>query len=325
MGWKGVLREVGRAAKRAEKEQRRREKEERKRRERRAAASEVRRFESHLETIGSVHSTASEPVDWQGLRDRSPPEKPKPSSLHEDRARAALENFEPSWLDRLLGRTDRTREELSQEIAASRKRDQREFEQAQEDYEAKLTSWRNRRERAERVLSGDGDAYREVVADTEPLTSVELIQGLESFETVTPDVVSATIAVEDDQIVPSERKRQLKSGKLSVTDMPKTAFYGHYQDYVCSCVLRAARELHAILPIDIAIVTASKEMLNPATGHIEAQPIVSAAVPRETLDRLNLDRISPSEAMSNFVHEMEFRKTKGFKPTTRVEADEFIE
>jgi len=55
-------------------------------------------------------------------------------------------------------------------------------------------------------------------------------------------------------------------------------------------------------------------MLNPATGHVEKQTILSVAVPRETLDKLIFETIDCSEAMSNFVHRINFSKTKEFSP-----------
>lgn len=325
MGWKGVLREVQRAAKRAEKEQQRREKERRKQRQRRAAASEVNRFKSYLEEITTIHTQANNPVDWESLRDETPPEEPSRRNTHEGAARKAYEEYESSWLDKLFKREATRRDELRRAIEDAKTRDQEEYEQAKLKYEQELSRWRAQQDLCERVLDGGEEGYADVLKSTKPFESSDWIDGLNSFKVHSADVVSATVAVRDEEIVPSERKRQLKSGKLSVTDMPKTKFYGYHQDYVCSSVIRVARDLHALLPIEMAVVTASTEMLNPATGHIEEQPILSAAIPNDTLENLNFDRISPSDAMSNFVHEMEFRKTKGFKATTSVDAEQFAD
>lgn len=324
MGWKGVLREVGRVVKQAEKERKRNEKKRQKQRERRQASTEVHRFEARLRTITRVHTDSSNPIDWESVRGRPTPEKPRPSSRREDQARRALDSFNPSIFDRLLNRTEKKRSLLRQELADAKEEDRREFEEAREEFERKLAAWRTRCELAKNVLRGEQVAYHEVISQTEPLKSVDLIEGFESFEPVTEKVVSATIAVQDEHVVPSERKRQLKSGKLSVTDMPKTKLFGYYQDYVCSCVLRTALELHALLPIEMAVVTAKREILNTATGHTEQQPIVSAAIPDEILRWFNLSKIIPSDSMSRFVHEMEFRKAEGFRPVTPVDPQQFL-
>ena len=94
--------------------------------------------------------------------------------------------------------------------------------------------------------------------------------------------------------------------------MPKSRFYELYQDYVCGCVLRVARELFALLPIEMVIVTAVGNLLNTQTGHLEEQPILSVAIPRKTLVELNFGALDPSDSMNKFVHQMDFKKTKGF-------------
>jgi hypothetical protein len=82
--------------------------------------------------------------------------------------------------------------------------------------------------------------------------------------------------------------------------------------------LRIAREICALLPIDGFIITAEDEILNSATGKIDPQPILSVYVRRATLQSLNFERVDPSDAMKNFVHNMDFKKTQGFKPVVVV-------
>ena len=94
--------------------------------------------------------------------------------------------------------------------------------------------------------------------------------------------------------------------------MPKTRFYELYQDYVCGCVLRVARELFALLPIETSIITAVTPLLNSKTGHMEDQEILSAVIPRKTTEVLDFRYLDPSDSLENFVHNMNFRKTKGF-------------
>ena len=100
--------------------------------------------------------------------------------------------------------------------------------------------------------------------------------------------------------------------------MPVGKYYELYQDAVCSAVLRVARDLSAMLPVNGVIVTAYDTMLNSATGHLEKQPILSVAIPRRTIGMLNMDMIDPSDSMRNFNHRMSFKKTKGFAPIERL-------
>ncbi len=119
--------------------------------------------------------------------------------------------------------------------------------------------------------------------------------------------------VNSEEVIPNEVKTQLKSGKLSVKPMSKTRFYELYQDYICGGVLRVARELFALLPVEFVIVTAVGELLNTKTGYLDEQPILSVIIPRDTINRLNFDLLDPSDSMENFSHNMKFYKTKGFQ------------
>ena len=125
-------------------------------------------------------------------------------------------------------------------------------------------------------------------------------------------VLEARVAIHSSDVIPTEIKSLPKSGKLSTKAMPAGRFYELHQDYVCSCALRAGRELLAILPNDLVIVTTLDNVLNSSTGHMENQPILSVAFSRPTVDGLNLEAIDPSDAMKNFVHNMSFKKGAGF-------------
>jgi hypothetical protein len=59
-------------------------------------------------------------------------------------------------------------------------------------------------------------------------------------------------------------------------------------------------------------VTCVTTMLNTKTGHQEATPILSVRFVRETFRRLDRRHIDPSDCMRNFVHEMDFKRTRGF-------------
>lgn len=76
--------------------------------------------------------------------------------------------------------------------------------------------------------------------------------------------------------------------------MPISKYNELLQDYVCSCVMRVGRELLALLPDDIVIVTAVDALLNSATGHVEDLPVLSVVFSGQTLSRLNVEDVDPS-------------------------------
>jgi len=78
-----------------------------------------------------------------------------------------------------------------------------------------------------------------------------------------------------------------------------------------------------LLPVEMVIVNAVGDILNTETGHTEERPILSVAIPRDTLIKLNFDQIDPSDSMGNFVHNMKFRKTQGFDAVEAIKPADF--
>ncbi|RUL51753.1 hypothetical protein [Lysinibacillus antri] len=165
---------------------------------------------------------------------------------------------------------------------------------------------------SERVLNGDLDAYMQVIEEMDPLN--DLSEFGSGFEIGCND--ASTIFVQFDvhskSIIPTNEKTLTKAGNLSVKKFTKTKYYDLQQDYVCSCMIRIARDLFALLPIHTTYVHAYDEQLNTETGHIERYCIVSAKFDRATFETLNFAFIDPSDALNNFKHNMKFRKTLGF-------------
>jgi hypothetical protein len=127
------------------------------------------------------------------------------------------------------------------------------------------------------------------------------------------------LKVNGKQAIPAEVKTLTASGKVSIKPMPKGRFHEIYQDYVCGCVLRVTREMFALLPLDALLVTASVDLLDPRTGQMIGQPVLSVFMLRAVVARLDFDRLDASDAMENFKHRGDFkasRKSEAFQPIT---------
>jgi hypothetical protein len=132
-------------------------------------------------------------------------------------------------------------------------------------------------------------------------------------------VIGCEIKVNSAQIIPTEVITLTASEKLSVKPMPKGRFHEIYQDYVCGCMLRVAREVFAMLPMETMLVTVLADLLDSRTGQIAEQPVLSAAMPRTVIARLNFEQLDSSDALENFRHRGDFkatRKSGGFQPIT---------
>lgn len=325
MGWRGTIRSMKAAGRRIEREAVRRQRElERAHRqhakllEREQAAYEVDVFQNHVQILRSIHTDCNPVVDWHTIRDAAPPAEPAWRGEREAAAQRALADYEPGWMDRLFRRAEARRAALQDAVTVAKQQDDAAYASDLADYRRQHEEWVESRRLANGVVSGDPQAYLEVIEEMAPFAEITGLGSSVHFRVHDGATVAAVLQVNSAEVIPSEIKSLLQSGKLSVKKMPQGQFFELYQDYVCGCVLRVSRELFALLPVQTVIVTAEGEVLDPSTGHLEVRPILSAAIPRRTLERLNFDQLDPSDSLRNFVHRMSFKKTQGFVPVKRI-------
>jgi hypothetical protein len=321
MSTRGLLRTIAASQRKAEREslKKKRELERRlkqveKLQEIEQVAYEVEVFENHIDLITSIHKDCSDSWDWEKIRKSKSPTEPKKPDHHEKSAQSNLEMYKPKFFDKLLNRDSPKRIELSLKISEGKKRDEAEYNEAYKKYKLEYANWESMTNLAEKIVNRDEKAYVDAIYQADPFNEINQLGSEINFFVKWNNLIEARINVNSDKVIPRKVKTQLKSGKLSEKTMPKTRFYELYQDYVCGVVLRIARELFALLPIDISIVTAFGRLLNTSTGFMEAQPILSVIIPRDTLIKLNFQRLDASDSMNNFIHDMKFLKTKGFQP-----------
>lgn len=330
---KGVLRSAAAAQRRAERESIRRQRElERQRnayakmQELERAQYEVELFNNRIEVLTSVHKDCGPTVSWENIhRYQLGPGEPKRENyaIRENNSRLALESYQPGVKDKLLRRTKSKQLELEEAVEQARRKDEEEYQEAIQVYEEELAEWEESKAIAQRIVEGDIEAYIEAIKHLNPFSEISEIGSSVSFSVVNAKMIEVVMAVNSEKVIPNETKSLLKSGKLSTKNMTRTKFYELYQDYVCSCVLRVARELFALLPIEMVLITAKGNLLNTSTGFMEEMPILSVAIPQETSKNLNYDAIDPSDSMVNFVHNMKFQKTNGFQPVDALKSEQF--
>lgn len=313
MAWKGALRSVVAASRAMDHEAQRYQKQVLKEQMTADASDAVADWENYIRNLTSLHTKSAERIDWAAMTRRSQPSEPKPVSRHEMAAQAALTSYKPRFFDFLNGGGEMRKNSLQNAVVKGREADVAENEKAMRKHAAALEESRNDAALAKRILAGEASAIIEVISELKSFTDIDMIGKAIAF-TVEGTVIHAMPEVHGTDIVPNMRRKQLASGKLSETKMPVSQFNELYQDYVASAALRVAGDLFRILPLDEVYVTCMALMLNTATGHQEATPILSVQFVRDTYSRLHLDGIDPSDALSNFRHTMQFKKTKGFEP-----------
>jgi len=222
MGWKGTLRSIQAAQRRAEREAQRRQRElERQRKhlekmqELERAAYEFQIHENRIALLLSVHKECSNTWDWEAIRSCEPPVKPAKSHTCEESAQAALDGFKPGAFDKLLKRTESKRNEMVRAAAEARQADEKEYQEALQVYEQEYADWEATREFSGRILAGSVEAYLDAIRQTDPFSDISELGSSVKFRAESSHLVEATLHVNSEQVIPSEVKSLLKSGKLS--------------------------------------------------------------------------------------------------------------
>lgn len=155
-------------------------------------------------------------------------------------------------------------------------------------------------ELSKRVLSGDLEAYEQVLRAYLPLQ--DLAEFGSGFDIDLTDakqaVVHFDLNLED--VLPKEKLSLTATGKLSQKAIAKGEQKIIADDYIASASLRVALDLFALLPLETVQVVARDNAISPATGHELQTVYLDAVIDKKTLVGLNLEAIDPSSALQNF-------------------------
>lgn len=269
---------------------------------------EVREYENYIELIQNVHKECDYPMYWNKIVNSVEPYDKNGVGPEECKAIEAYKNFEPTVIEKLFKKNGQKRQaELENQIVEAKKKDI-----------ALYQSWEESVAFAKRILSGDIDAYYEAIATSNPFEDlVEFGSGFE-FGTDSPDSIEIEFMVKAEKVIPETSKSLTKTGKVSEKKLTKTMYYDITQDYVCSCSIRLARELFALLPVNVVTVHATDQILNTITGYYEEATILSVRFTRERFMTTNFDKIDASDFTESFENNMKFKKTSGFYPVDRL-------
>ena len=340
MSWKSFARELERSARRANRANlqaaRRQERaqtrearelaklsrEQAKADERARAQSEVATYDNYLSILVSVHKDASSPVPWQTIASEGRPADPKRTNANEASARLKLEGYTPGFFDKLFKQDVKKKAALERAVVQGRDADERLYQEALQLHAQQVQAWDERRRLAERILARDIASYSMALETVGCFDEVKAFGTIVTQGEARPDALLLHAEIRDQEVIPREVVKLTASGKLSTSNMAAGKYWELYQDHVCSCALRLALEVFAVLPVARMIVNISATEVSDATGHPEPRTYLAVHFTRDQVTQLNLDRIDPSSSMTNFPHRMKFAKTKGFSPVDPITFDD---
>lgn len=261
-----------------------------------------------IDQIRSIHDECSDPVDWVALRDKPAPFNIMYPGPNEEQARQQLDSAKPSVLGRFILAADKKRmQDLEDAVQIGKGKDQQMY-----------SDWMYLRQLAEQVLSGDIDSYFQVVSDMAPFDEILDFGSDFDIGTDIPELMEVEFHAKTAKVVPNHVLTMTATGKLSSKAMSKTMHFDIAQDYICSCVLRVAREMFALLPIETVVIHAV-DTVQDKEGNEHDDTVLSVLIHRNEFDEINFDCIDASDTLETFECNMNFKKTQGLKPVPRIE------
>jgi hypothetical protein len=285
------------------------------------AELEVAAYENSIDLITSVHRDCSDVWDWNSVRSIPAPLPPVYSDHLETTQRQREQLHQAGFLDKVFGRADAKATAAERAISQAKAADQNRYDAALKEYAGKLVEWQTLQRIAAGIVASEIIAFREALDELNPFGEIKEV-GRQVRFTFSRERAEATISLHGLERIPREIKSLLKSGTVSTKLASDGLTNQTYQTHVCSCVLRVARELFAVLPFQTVLVHGVADLLNPQTGHKEPQTIISVLLPRNTLGALDFEKVDPVYCMRNFVHRMEFSKQRGFMPVGPISSNE---
>lgn len=273
---------------------------------------EVELFNNRIEMIKSIHKEVDDFVDWNKVYNIPSPFNKGEKGTNTIKAEQKRFEYKPTILEKLTKKNIVIENELDSKIIEANKLDMEEY-----------NSWERVNNLARRMINRDISAYLDVIEEFRPVDDLLEFGSEFEFFLGESNYMGIEFYVDPDKLIPKEIKTLTKTGKVSTKKMSKTMFYDIEQDYVCSCTLRVARDMFALLPLDFVVINAISSKLDTSTGNIKKVIVLSIKIDRDVLDSLNLDKIDPSDSMLNFVHNMDFKKTRGLVGVNMIDLSQF--
>lgn len=326
MGLKGTLRGIGTVVRQIEREGARRQRELDKQqknymkmKEFERAAYEVDVYENYIDRIISIHKDCGPTYNWQEILKREPPKVPERESVHEGIAQQKFDKYKSNFFEKLFGLDTKKRQNLEFAIETAKSEDDKKYKERLKQYQQELDNHKFLNIIADNIIKGNLEYYKKAYEEIDPISEISDIGSSAYFSFQSPTRIKADLCIHDEKIIPKQAKSLLKSGKLTIKDIPQGKYNEMYQKYVCSSSIRVGREFFALLPIKDIVLTTKGNVLNQLTGTIEEVPILSVLLTRERMNLINFEAVDPSECIKNFKHNMEFKKNIGMLPVSEIE------
>ncbi|GAB6990794.1 hypothetical protein [Paenibacillus pini] len=273
------------------------------------AAEEVEWYDNQLEWIRTIHQTCGDTLSWERIRESDPPVRNGVLGRKEAIAAQLYAEYRPNTIQKLLKQDMQTRQAIEEHINLAREEDERDY-----------AAWERFSAFASEVIDGNYSAYLKVIEYLAPLDDLNILGSALEYNVINASVLEVEMDVNSNQVIPKEAKTQHETGIVTSKPLSKKEFFSLKRDYVYGAVLRIAREMFALLPLEVVLIHATDTKMNKLTGQEEYVTLLSAKFDRESLSKVDIEFQSTEliELFKHTPHHVNFNDELGFIPVEKL-------
>lgn len=261
----------------------------------------VRGYDRFVEDITGIHKSCSDKISWEDILNSPEPFEMGEIGPKERQAQYDFDHMQPTLLEKL------NKAAFEKRLYEARKRITLAKEEDYNDYE----EWENDRYLADKILDGDVEYYNQALAYCNGFDDFK-----DKFETIdfssdNTAYIQADVVININESIPEDKIYFNNSGKPTYKKMSSTEIYELAKCYVYSLVIRIAREVYAVLPVNQIIVNVRDCKENGLGDEL----ILSVCFDTDQFEVIDFEKLyNPEDYIDKLVHNVNFRKTKGFAP-----------
>lgn len=270
------------------------------------AASE---YEDMIAALAGAHRISMQRRDW--LTTANAPEVPaaERDDAHERHAQSLADNYIAGWMARTFRLEARKRAALEAAIVRARQNDEAVFQArhaAAAVSNAEIAA-------AQRVVAKEPAAIVDALDRHSALGKLPFaVEGIEILFTDDGRIIAMVDGL-DLEDMPTQSVSLLQSGKASIKAIPKGKVLELHRDNICSAAIRVALEFLQTLPIEMVEVVMHTDILDSATGHIDAAPVLHLRAAAQALAPLHLARTEAYALVDRLGGHMDWNRREGFR------------
>lgn len=268
-------------------------------------------YQEALFALSHIHNQANDFIDFD-----SSPIQYQTSEMgpRQKQAIEQLENYKPSFFDKLLNKSDQKLADLQQKILVAIEEDTKDRKVHVVDGQLEQGLKAHQQQAIEQFLNQVGGFN--ILEDDVNSYQVRFVANVDEVSSIHLDI---TINLEQDVL--DNQVSLLQSGRLSNKKLTKKDLYQRQEAYLCSLTLAFATQALALTPIELCTINVFNQTLSNATGLVETVCILAGEFDEKQLLNLNYETLNPVQVVSSQSVEYALNERTGFKEITPIQTN----